>query len=158
MDKLNIVVCIGTFRTDIVGPGKKLSSVATPAPAVLAIAFVGGALVLVAVLVVGLSLYTDLADRVAVLSSAGAVALAAAWATRRDGRPYLTLRDRASGTDQERREIVTGECATCLKDAQTEVQPASVARPAAQGLLSPTADASSPLGALGAGAGPKRII
>ncbi len=121
MDKLNIVVCIGTFRTDIVGPGKKLSSVATPAPAVLAIAFVGGALVLVAVLVVGLSLYTDLADRVAVLSSAGAVALAAAWATRRDGRPYLTLRDRASGTDQERREIVTGECATCLKDAQTEL-------------------------------------
>ena len=32
MDKLNIVViCIDTFRADIVGPGKKLSSVATPA-------------------------------------------------------------------------------------------------------------------------------
>ena len=32
MEKLNIVViCIDTFRADIVGPGKKLSSVATPA-------------------------------------------------------------------------------------------------------------------------------
>ena len=32
MDKLNIVViCIDTFRADIVGPGKKLSGVATPA-------------------------------------------------------------------------------------------------------------------------------
>ena len=48
-----------------------------------AIAFVGGALVLVAVLVLGFGLYSDLAERLALLSSAGAVALAAAWATRR---------------------------------------------------------------------------
>ena len=48
-----------------------------------AIAFVGGALVLVAVLVLGFGLYSDLAERLALLSSAGAGALAAAWATRR---------------------------------------------------------------------------
>ena len=48
-----------------------------------AIAFVGGALVLVAVLVLGFGLYSDLAERLALLSSAGCVALAAAWATRR---------------------------------------------------------------------------
>ena len=48
-----------------------------------AIAWVGGALVLVAVVVLGFGLYSDLAERLALLSSAGAVALAAAWATRR---------------------------------------------------------------------------
>ncbi len=48
-----------------------------------AIAFVGGALVLVAVLVLGFGLYSDLAERLALLSSAGFVSLAAAWATRR---------------------------------------------------------------------------
>ena len=48
-----------------------------------AIAFVGGALVLVAVLVLGFGLYSDRAERLALLSSAGCVALAAAWATRR---------------------------------------------------------------------------
>ena len=32
MDRLNIVViCLDTFRADIVGPGKKFSSIATPA-------------------------------------------------------------------------------------------------------------------------------
>ena len=48
-----------------------------------AIAWVGGVLVLVAVVVLGFGLYSDLAERLALLSSAGAVALAAAWATRR---------------------------------------------------------------------------
>ena len=40
MDKLNIVViCIDTFRADIVGPDKKLSNVATAALAALTLEY-----------------------------------------------------------------------------------------------------------------------